>query len=252
MGWLRRLGLAASYITSVPFLPRPQSVEELSGLSRYLPAVGIFIGLLLFCLFYACRLLDAASEVTALVVVIGWLLITGCLHLDGLMDSADGLFSCRDRKRMLEIMKDSRAGNFGVISGILLILSKLIPLVCLAQYWAALALLILPVWSRCLEVGAIVFYPYAREEGFGKIWHDSSKQRDFVIACLIALSYSLLLCFCLHTLDCLLVIPLAILPGALFTLFVHRLLGGQTGDTYGACVEFSEAAGLILLALIFS
>ena len=42
------------------------------------------------------------------------LAMTGALHLDGLMDSFDGLFGGKDPASRLAIMKDSRVGSFGV------------------------------------------------------------------------------------------------------------------------------------------
>lgn len=57
-----------------------------------------------------------APSVLAILVLMIYLMITGGLHLDGLADVSDGLFSCRDKERMFEIMKDSRIGAFGVIA----------------------------------------------------------------------------------------------------------------------------------------
>lgn len=53
-----------------------------------------------------------------------WVGLTGGLHLDGLMDTADGLLSGQPREKMLEIMKDSRAGAMGVIACVLLLIIK--------------------------------------------------------------------------------------------------------------------------------
>ena len=65
----------------------------------------------------------APPLVAAAVLVVALMSFSGCLHLDGLSDTADGFFSCRSRERMLEIMKDSHAGPMGLIAvvGVLLL-----------------------------------------------------------------------------------------------------------------------------------
>ena len=42
---------------------------------------------------------------------------------------------------------------------------------------------------------------------------------------------------------------LAAVPALLVPLWLGRRLGGHSGDSYGACVEWSEALGLLLIAL---
>lgn len=251
MNPLQKLALAASYVTSIPFLPMPQSEAELSGLSKYLPAVGILIGAVLALVYFVCRSLNAGAPMASFLIVLAWLAITGCIHLDGLMDAADGLLSHRSSEKMLEIMKDSRVGNFGAIAGILLILAKFVALLSLPSQWIFPALLLLPVWSRWLEVLVIASYPYARPDGMGKIWHDTTSMSDLLIAAAIPGLFTLTLCFILHAQIYSLLVPMTVLPGILFSYRVQQILNGQTGDTYGASVEFSEAAGLILLSLLY-
>lgn len=61
---------------------------------------------------------------TAAMLVVGEFVITGAMHADGLMDTCDGLFSGRSRERMLEIMKDSCVGSFGLLAFVFLVLLK--------------------------------------------------------------------------------------------------------------------------------
>lgn len=251
MNLLRKLALAASYVTSIPCLPRPESDCELSGLAKYLPTVGILIGSVLAFFFHACRSLNADTQIASFLVVLAWLAITGCIHLDGLMDASDGILSHRSREKMLEIMKDSRVGNFGAIAGILLVLAKFASLVSLPPAWIIPALLLLPVWSRWVEVFAIASYPYARTEGMGKIWHDTTGLSDLLLAAAIPGLFTLAICIYLHSHIYSLLILMTVLPGILFSYCIHKVLYGQTGDTYGASVEFSEAAGLIVLSLLY-
>ena len=96
--------------------------------------------------------------------------LTGGLHLDGLMDTADGILSHRPREQMLEIMKDSRVGAMGVIVCVLHLLLKF----SLAVYLAGCGymggtgdvcflLAIVPIWSRWFMVAAIHVGPMPGE-----------------------------------------------------------------------------------------
>lgn len=250
MSVITRFFLALSYLTSLPGLPKPQSEDELYGLGKFLPAVGLFIGAFLLGIFLVLRSLAVNELLSAFLLVLGWLLITGAIHIDGLMDSADGIFSHRSRERMLEIMRDSRVGNFGVISGLMTVLAKLSAIASLPDSMLVYALLFVPSWARFVELVIIVLYPYAREEGMGKIWRESSKPGDLIPAILPTIILSGLLSFTQHSFIPLIVIPLVVSSGLAIGHAVNIKLGGHTGDTYGASVEFSEAAGLLLLALI--
>ena len=245
---LKKLALAASYISSLPYLPKPQSEDELVGLAKYLPIVGIFIGAILALVLALCLWLHFNSLATALVILVAWICITGSIHLDGWMDAADGIFSHRSKERMLEIMRDSRVGNFGAIAGILLILTKYVSLLSLHSFWIWTALLAIPAWARWLEVFVIAVYPYARAEGMGKIWHATTSISDILLAAIAPLLFTLLISFVFKAPAVFLVIPLTVLPGIAMSYYIYRILDGQTGDTYGASVEFAEVCGLLFLS----
>ncbi len=251
MNMFRKLALTAAYITSFPGLPRAETEEDLEGLAKYLPTVGTVIGAIVFAGAYACDLLSHERILSSFLTVGLWLLVTGAIHLDGLMDTADGLFSHRSRDQMLSIMKDSRVGNFGAISGVMLLLAKIIALYSLEPGCMKMAaLLLIPAWARWSEVFAIVCFPYAKQEGMGKVWHESSKVWDLAWSAIVPLIVTVAIAAsCQNALPFIVMVATAG-TGILFALRVHNILYGHTGDTYGATVEFSEAAALIILALM--
>lgn len=61
-----------------------------------------------------------------IVIILTDLITTGGLHLDGLADTFDGIFSYRSKHKMLEIMKDSRLGSNGALALILYFLLKFV------------------------------------------------------------------------------------------------------------------------------
>ncbi|MBX9687295.1 MAG: adenosylcobinamide-GDP ribazoletransferase [Candidatus Obscuribacterales bacterium] len=249
MSVLTRLALTASYVTSIGGLRKAASEDELRGLAKYLPSVGIIIGIALALIHLLLRELSCSRELEALIILLSWILITGGIHLDGLMDAADGLFSHRSPEKMLEIMKDSRVGNFGVISGLMIILSKYAALLSLPDKSTLTALLLIPAWARFAELYSIASFPYARENGMGKIWQESSSRSDLLPGAAAPGLFSLAIVFYFKSTNPALLIPLTVLPAIWLSHWIQKILKGQTGDTYGASVEFAEAAGLLLFSL---
>ena len=119
-------------------------------------------------------------------VVALWVWLTGGLHLDGAMDTADGL-AVMDPERRLEVMADSRTGAFGTMVAIAILGLKTLALGELTSY-RALILLVTPLWGRWGQVVAIARYPYLKAEGKGA-FHKASMRlpQDLLIGIITAL-----------------------------------------------------------------
>ncbi|MGG2196298.1 MULTISPECIES: adenosylcobinamide-GDP ribazoletransferase [Paenibacillus] len=252
-------------------LPVPVRLEYDDALFRrsvvFYPFVGWVLGGLVAVLGGMLTALGLPPTVAAALTLCGWIALTGALHLDGLMDTADGIFSHRSRERMLEIMKDSRVGAMGVIACVLLLLIKwslLSELLGtsgerLPSSWPLVSLA--PLWSRWFMVAAIVGWPYARASQSGGLggffrgvgWRHAGVQT----ALALALSW-LTICgltaagWISSTPGEGLRLALAFgltagVLGAVMSTYIARKLGGLTGDTYGAMNETIEAALLLLL-----
>jgi adenosylcobinamide-GDP ribazoletransferase len=251
MNVLRKLFLTASCVTSLPLARSDKQIEDLAGLSGYLPAVGLLIGVLLECVVFLCNWLQVPHLVAGAVLTLSWLALSGGIHLDGLMDTADGIFSHRSRERMLEIMHDSRVGNFGAISGVAVLLIKFAALSSAPFVLLHLAVIVIPVWARWSECFAIGSFAYAREQGMGKVWHDTIKvPRDIILAAILPVLVTAAGCAFFYW-----QLPLAIalatgLAGVVAAYRIAAIVGGHTGDTYGAVVEVSEAAGLLFCSVL--
>ena len=124
--------LLLSFMTRIP-MPKTEYDEEKLGKSmKYFPVVGIIIGfiLLFFCIIFNFIFKNinysAALPLMIIVIILTDLITTGGLHLDGLADTFDGIFSYRSKHKMLEIMKDSRLGSNGALALILYFLLKFV------------------------------------------------------------------------------------------------------------------------------
>ncbi|MCP3773712.1 adenosylcobinamide-GDP ribazoletransferase [Paenibacillus sp. MZ04-78.2] len=254
-------------------LPVPVKLDSNDALFRrsvvFYPLVGLVLGLITAAA--GLLLTSVLPPLPAAALLLGiWVLLTGALHLDGLMDTADGILSHRSRERMLEIMKDSRVGAMGVIAAVLVLLLKwsllaeMLPAAAAGSQWNLwLLLALVPLWSRWYMVVAIACWPYARQAGSGMGGFFRGVGAGHAVGSgLVALLLSLCVVAAGEAFGGLslpfwhmvgiIVILLAVTMGAgvLISVSIHRKLGGLTGDTYGAMNELLEAALLLVLVLI--
>ena len=220
--------------------PARELREQPGRIFAYFPSVGLVIGFVLAAL--------AANEalppaVRALTVLVGWIVVTGGLHLDGLGDFCDGVLSPNTPERRLEIMKDPRSGMFGVVGLVVALLAKWV----LIQDVAPFLLIVPPVLGRWAMTLAAYAFPYGRQSGIGGYFRHGLTRRDVLIATFQAVIFILpaMLLFGSGALLALVVTPVLVLLLGHWT--VSRLGGGLTGDVYGALCELTEIACLFCL-----
>ena len=223
---------------------------------KWMPLVGLLAALPATLGFLAAdRLLG--GEIGAIVAVIALILITGGLHLDGIADTADGLFSYRSRERMLEIMRDSTLGTNGVIAIVLTVLLKYLLLHNIPASGAPLAVLLTPVLGRMALTWHSAVARYAREErGIGDYVNQTGLSQALA-ATLLSLSLVSAILFLWGVAPGL--IPLvvvilhapALLLAVLFAWYLQQRLGGITGDTLGATIELAEILTFLVFLLVW-
>ncbi len=229
-------------------LPTPQ-LQEITPLNLgrsllYYPLVGLVIGLMLAAL--NGLLFSATIEVTAALVLILWVIITGGLHLDGLGDSADAwVGGYGDQKRTLEIMKDPYCGPAAVTVILLVLITKYAAIQHVTEYSQYLALIVIPVLSRSFILVLFLTTPYVRQSGMGESLasHLPRRQAWFVV-CGVAL-----LCVLLLKSAGLILLLSALLGFVVLRWWMLARLKGTTGDTAGAMVELLEVVLLVSFSL---
>jgi adenosylcobinamide-GDP ribazoletransferase len=244
---MRSFIFALAHLTRLP-LPAVSFDEEAFGRSTALyPLAGLVLGGILAA-FWLLTAPFLPAPLMAALLVVGMVVLTGGIHLDGFMDSIDGLFSGRSRGRKLEIMRDSRVGAFGVLGLVCLLLIKYNLYLCLTRESLPLLLLVVPALSRWCIILAIAHFPYAREEGLGKLHGAYTGKREVAIATLTAAAASGAALGAAG--GCLLVV------GGALTFFtgirVTRALGGLTGDIYGFINEVMEVCLLFAAYLLLT
>lgn len=210
--------------------------------SAYFPVVGLLLGGILW--LFVCGIGPFLPPlVRAAGLIIGLVCLTGGLHLDGLMDACDGLFSGRDRERKLDIMRDSRVGSFGVLGGGCLLLLKFSLFASLEPQLLALSFLfVLPV-TRWAMVISMYCFPGARSSGLGLAVKQTLTLTHLLVAGLIALGLAVSIGHLVGLVVFLVVSLIAFVAG----LWVTRVLGGLTGDIYGAIAELTEITAFMTI-----
>ena len=256
-------GMAAwIFYTRIP-LPLPLT-PTFDGIARWLPLVGLGLGCILAAWHWLLSWL-VPDGVRGILVTVAWLIVTGGLHLDGVADVADGLsINVHDSaqsqeeasqnegslspglQRRLEVMSDSRTGAYGVMALCILLIWKSMAVAGMSAPDGIL-LVLTPAWGRMGQLLAIGLYPYLKPTGSGHFLKASTRWPQDGIAGMVPLllttaaigfwgDWPFLLLWSLGS---------GLIAGSVGYYF-DRALGGHTGDTYGATVEWVEVLCLTL------
>jgi len=238
---------ALSFLTILP--AGQNSVSDERNLARsmaFFSLVGLLIGLLLVLGYFLFSFLLPKSLV--LWLTLGLLaILTRSLHLDGFADTIDGLASGGPKEKILEVMRDSRIGAFGVIGLIFLVGAKYLSLDQMLDQSIPRALILMTVMGRNSMVLVCYRSPYARSgEGLAKPFAENLTSREIILSSIIAFGIGLLLIG---------VKGIGVFLGTgLFSLgyrfFFIKKLKGVTGDILGGANELAEVISLILLVIL--
>jgi adenosylcobinamide-GDP ribazoletransferase len=242
---------ALRFLTTIPLPERREtSPEQLGRATAYFPVVGLIIGLVLAALNWLLNFIMPSAVVNALLIVI-LVLITGALHLDGFVDTCDGIAGNKTVEDRWRVMRDSRAGAFGIVGVVLLLLVKYVSLNSIPEVLMMATLLFMPVISRWSMVFAIFAYPYARPSGLGTAFKQATRWPQFIAATIITFVVALAL-FPFFSINGLWLIFGIWVITALFSVYLKRKFAGLTGDTYGAINEVAEVMALVFTSLAYT
>ena len=233
---------AFQFLTIFPTIIRRMfTSQEMGRAVAWFSLVGIVLGLLLYAVNYFAQLIFPAN-VSAALTLFAWVIFTRALHLDGFMDTCDGLFGGFTPERRMEIMKDSRMGAFGVAGGVLMLLLKYTAI--FASFNLLSALVISTTLARWGMSIAIFIFPYASEHGLGRDIKDNLRWPQIILSTLITL---IVVWFAGAQMG-LAAFALASLTVWFGAHYILRLIPGLTGDSYGALCEGIELITLLLFA----
>jgi adenosylcobinamide-GDP ribazoletransferase len=233
-------------LTIIPIPGRREVSPDAVGRSIvYFPVVGVIIGLILAGLSWLLGLVLPSALVSVLLVV-ALAALSGALHLDGFIDTCDGMAGGKTVEERWRVMKDSRAGSFGIVGVCLLLLVKYVSLNAVPDGWLMPTLVLMPVVSRWAMVYAVFAYPYAKPSGLGTVFKQGASWPRFTIATVITLAVAVILA---QLTGFILMLAIWVIVLAMAA-YLKGKLGGLTGDTYGAINEVAEVCLLIMVCLL--
>lgn len=237
------------FITCLEFLTRLRFSnrtdwhdDDFSRSVPYFPLVGLVMGLFMGAVNFGLYYFHTPDLMRAVMLILAELMVIGALMYDGYMDTSDGVFSARDRERMLEIMKDSHVGSNAVIALVCLVLLKVAAYTVIQPVMLSFVLVALFVATRTFMVTYIVNYKYARKTGIGHMFKAYAKPAYTFIAFALCIG---IVCALGWWVGLLFGSATGFVAAAAVTFvicqgiarFLCGQLGGLTGDTYGFLTE---------------
>ncbi len=242
---MRGLLAAVRFLTILPVPGRYGSEPaDLGRSAPFFPVVGLLLGALAALAAWGVSLVAPPLVVSAAIVVL-LVCFSGCLHMDGLCDAADGLLSARPTERALEIMKDSHVGTMGVMAAVCVLLMKFASLASLQPDHLWPAVFLMPLAGRCAMVMHLALLPYVRSDGLGAVFY-TNRRYLAAIEAVVVLSAA---CWLIFGAGGWIVAAVSIAVVLLLAVYFRYRIGGATGDTFGAACEIIEMVPALTLVL---
>ena len=238
--------VAVAFLTRLPVGATDLTAARLSRAAPWFPAVGLLVGGVMA---GTRALANLALEPTAATVLalLAAVLVTGALHEDGLADAADAMGAHAARERKLAILRDSRVGAYGALALIFAVVFAVVVLAPLDDGHFARAALVGHVLGRWSTLPQAVALPPAHPDGAGALVRPSAAATAAGTAIAIATA----------------LVAGGLGPGAIAAataaavtavgaMAALRVLGGVSGDTFGAVAKLVELASYAALAAAWS
>jgi adenosylcobinamide-GDP ribazoletransferase len=229
---------ALMFFTRIP-CPKKLEYSEayLNQATKYFPLIGWIVGGSAAIVFIISHLIFPIS-IAILLSMISTILITGAFHEDGFADVCDGFGGGWTKTHILDIMKDSRLGTYGVVAIILILLLKFSTLQSLAIEMIPIVLIAGHSLSRFATSMVLLLSDYVRDNDNSKVKPVAKKLSHS--AFLIGGFFGIAPLFALPSLSALLAIIPVVLMALYLTYFFKQKIGGYTGDCLGATQQLTE------------
>ena len=244
--------IAFSMFSKIPVPQAEWTEENMKYMLCFCPFIGTAIGIVFLVAEWICRYLGFGNSFTAMVLVLVPVILTGGIHIDGLLDTSDALSSWRDREKRLEILKDSHAGAFAVITACVyfLVLFGTMRQITEVNNRTAMYLLACSYMvSRCLSGIGVITFPKARTDGTVA---EFSRNASEIAVRNVLITMFVILAALMIWVDPVLGVLAAVSALLVFWWYHHMALkyfGGTTGDLSGFFLCICEVVMALVLAL---
>ena len=247
--------LAFQFFTVVPIHKElPLTKKTVTAMFSFLPWLGALMGAVMAAIFYMLQTYTEISPMlTGFLLIFGYIIWTGGLHLDGFVDMGDAYFSYRDIEKRIEILDDPRIGAFGAMSLLFLVLTKIFFLSELVgqQQFNWIWLIVVPFLSR---LGMSIYFiqtKSSKEKGLGYFFKQHLHTTSWLISTIIStiIGTTLIIWISGEWLVAMVLLGVVVVAALLYKLWTIRNFRGSSGDLLGAFIEGMEAVLWITLLL---
>ena len=252
---MKRFISILQFMTRIPINIDTGFDEEFHKTITYFPLVGLVLGVLIYIIGLVSGIFFD-SFITSIIVTLALVILTGGLHIDGLGDTFDAIYSYRDKERMLEIMKDSRLGTNSLLAIIFLILLKIGFIYSIINNNLLWTVIFMPVVARLGVIVMMYKTVTPRENGMGNLFIGKASTSMFTIAILYTIILMIgisKLIFLASTFEAMMLISTIIILfifNNLFKKHIYIKIDGVTGDILGCTIELGELIYLFCIYLL--
>ena len=252
---MKRFISILQFMTRIPINIDTGFDEEFHKTITYFPLVGLVLGVLIYIIGLVSGIFFD-SFITSIIVTLALVILTGGLHIDGLGDTFDAIYSYRDKERMLEIMKDSRLGTNSLLAIMFLILLKIGFIYSIINNNLLWTVIFMPVVARLGVIVTMYKTVTPRENGMGNLFIGKASTSMFTIAILYTIILMIgisKLIFLASTFEAMMLISTIIILfifNNLFKKHIYIKIDGVTGDILGCTIELGELIYLFCIYLL--
>lgn len=252
---MKRFISILQFMTRIPINIDTGFDEEFHKTITYFPLVGLVLGVLIYIIGLVSGIFFD-SFITSIIVTLALVILTGGLHIDGIGDTFDAIYSYRDKERMLEIMKDSRLGTNSLLAIMFLILLKIGFIYSIINNNLLWTVIFMPVVARLGVIVMMYKTVTPRENGMGNLFIGKASTSMFTIAILYTIILMIgisKLIFLASTFEAMMLISTIIILfifNNLFKKHIYIKIDGVTGDILGCTIELGELIYLFCIYLL--
>ena len=243
---MKRFILILQFLTRIPININLGFDEEFHKSITYFPLVGFVLGILLYLIGTVSNFLFDPF-LSSIIITLSLVILTGGLHIDGLGDTFDAIYSYRNKDKMLEIMKDSRLGTNSLLAIMFLLLLKMAFIYSIINQGLLWLIIFMPIVGRLGVILLMYKTVSPRENGMGNLFIGKASTSIFLIAIL----YTALICVILSKFifESSNIITIKILI-TIFKKHIYNKIDGITGDILGCSIELGELIYLFSIYLM--
>lgn len=252
---MKRFISILQFMTRIPINIDTGFDEEFHKTITYFPLVGLVLGVLIYIIGLVSGIFFDLF-ITSIIVTLALVILTGGLHIDGLGDTFDAIYSYRDKERMLEIMKDSRLGTNSLLAIMFLILLKIGFIYSIINNNLLWTVIFMPVVARLGVIVMMYKTVTPRENGMGNLFIGKASTSMFSIAILYTIILMIgisKLIFLASTFEAMMLISTIIILfifNNLLKKHIYKKIDGVTGDILGCTIELGELIYLFCIYLL--